>query len=66
MTTKEIENYLSEKNDHLDSDIGEQIENFRLLAITDQNETQANYFWCLGQIYKIQKGCLKFKTWDNP
>ena len=56
MTNKDIENYLSEKNDHLDSDIGEQIENFRLRAITDQNETQANYFWCLGQIYKIQKG----------
>ena len=58
MTIKEIENYLSEKNHHLDSDIGEQIENFRLRAIADQNETQANYFWCLRQIYKIQNGFI--------
>ena len=55
MTTKEIEDYLSEKNDQLDSGIGEQIENLRLEAIADRNEAQANYYWCLRQIYKIQK-----------
>ena len=71
MTTKEIENYLSKKNDHLDSDIGEQIENFRLQAIAGQSELQANYFWCLGQIYKIQKGfvsaiqALKDKKYED-
>ena len=56
MTTKEIENYLSEKNDRLDSNIEKQIESLRLEAIDDKNEAQANYYWCLRQIYKIQKG----------
>lgn len=71
MTTKEIENYLSEKNDRLDSNIEEQIENLRLEAIYDKNETQANYFWCLRQIYKIQNGfvsaiqALKDKKYED-
>lgn len=58
MTTKEIENYLSQKNVQLDSAIGEQIECLRLEAIAGKNEVQANYYWCLRQIYKIQKGYL--------
>ena len=61
MTTKEIENYLSKKNDRLDINIQEQIENLRLEAIADRNEAQANYYWCLRQIYKIQNGFVSAK-----
>ena len=56
MTVKEIENYLSKKNIQLDSAIGEQLERLRHEAIAAKNEVQANYYWCLRQIYKIQKG----------
>lgn len=55
MTIKEIENYLSAKNTYLDNEIGEAIEEMRQSAIALHDEEQANYCWCLKQIYKIQK-----------
>lgn len=58
MTSKEIENYLSVKNNQMDESIVEEIEKHRLNAINNRNEKQANYFWCLRQIYRIQKEFL--------
>lgn len=58
MTIKEIENYLSSKRTFLDESIGIEIEEFRQNAISQQDETQANYCWCLKQIYHIQKGFI--------
>ena len=55
MTIKEIENYLSVKNTHLDNKVVEAIEEVRQNAIALQDEEQANYCWCLKQIYKVQK-----------
>lgn len=55
MTVKEIENYLSLKNTFLDSSVKDEIENLRLKAISKQNEDDANYFWCLKQIYNVQE-----------
>lgn len=56
MTIKEIENYLSLKNLHFDDCVGKRIEDLRQNAIRMQDEEQADYCWCLGQIYKVQKG----------
>lgn len=58
MTIQEIENYLSEKHTLLDDGIGEVIEELRQNAISQQHEEQANYSWCLKQIYYIQKGYI--------
>lgn len=58
MTIKKIENYLSSKRTFLDESIGIEIEEFRQNAISQQDETQANYCWCLKQIYHIQKGFI--------
>lgn len=55
MTVNEIEEYLSQKNTQLDDCVGEEIDNFRLKAIEIQDESNANYFWCLSQIFRIQK-----------
>ena len=54
MTLIEIEKYLEYKHTSLDSNIGEEIERLRQNAILLQIEDQANYFWCLLQIYRIQ------------
>ena len=56
MTIKEIENYLSGKHTLLDDGVGEEIEALRQNAISQQHEDQANYCWCLKQIYYLQKG----------
>lgn len=56
ITIREIENYLSLKNLQFDDYIGKRIEELRQNAIRVQDEEQANYCWCLGYIYKIQKG----------
>ena len=56
MTIKEIENYLSAKNTYLDNGVGKAIKEIHQSAIALQDEEQANYCWCLKQIYKIQKG----------
>lgn len=58
MTLREIENYLAQKHTSLDSNIGEEIEKLRKNAISMQLEGEANYFWCLMQIYRIQKGYI--------
>lgn len=55
MTINEIEKYLSQKNTQLDDCVEEEIENYRLKAIEIRDESNANYFWCLSQIFKIQK-----------
>lgn len=58
MTLREIENYLALKHTSLDSNIGEEIEKLRKNAISLRQEDEANYFWCLMQIYRIQKGYI--------
>lgn len=71
MTIIEIEKYLSLKNLQFDNLIEEAIEEFRQNAIRTQNEGQANYCWCLGQIYRIQKefvsaiNMLKEQSYEN-
>lgn len=52
---QKIENYLMIKHTSLDENIGEEIEKLRQKAILDQIEEDANYCWCLKQIYSIQK-----------
>lgn len=56
MRLREIESYLALKHNSLDSDVGEEIEKLRRNAISLRQEEEANYFSCLMQIYKIQKG----------
>lgn len=56
MTIQEIVCYLSNKNTKLNDKVGEAIEELRLYAIDCKDEDEANYCWCLKQIYKIQKG----------
>lgn len=58
MTIREIESYLSIKNRNLENSVGEKIEKLRQDAIGMQDEDQANYCWCLMQIYRIQKGFI--------
>lgn len=58
MTIKEIENYLSSKRTSLDDSISTEIEVLRQDAISQQNENQANYCWCLKQVFHLQKGFI--------
>lgn len=58
MTPKEIEDYLSDKHTSLDNNIGNEIEILHQNAISHQFEDEANYFWCLMQIYRIQNGYI--------
>lgn len=55
MTIREIEDYLSNKNLQLDDCVERGVEELRQDAIRIQDEEQANYCWCLRQIYVIQK-----------
>ena len=55
MTIQEIETFLSTKNNFEDN-IGERIERLRQKAISKHDEEQANYCWCLKQIYLIKNG----------
>ena len=52
----DVEKYLSIKNVSLDNVLGEEIEELRQNAILNKDEGEANYYWCLQQIFKIQKG----------
>ena len=71
MTITEIETYLAIKHSSLDDSIGEEIEQLRKDAISQQNEERANYCWCLKQIYHLQKGfisavnSLKLKNYED-
>ena len=71
MTITEIETYLALKHSSLDDSIGEEIEQLRKDAISQQNEERANYCWCLKQIYHLQKGfisavnSLKLKNYED-
>lgn len=56
MTILEIENYLAAKNDCFDSKVFDCVEEYRTKAISEKNEEQANYFWCLKHIFLIQSG----------
>lgn len=58
MSIEEIETHLSNKNDNLNNDIFDKIEQLRLESISKQDEQEANYFWCLRQIYIIKKSFL--------
>lgn len=55
MKVEEIEKYLSEQNVNFNEKINEGIEKFRVEAIAKKNEKMANYFWCLRQVFRIQK-----------
>lgn len=66
MTIIEIENYLSNRNLILDEEIYNIIDNLRLNAISEKNEDEANYLWCLRQIFIIQKNFLfAFRSLQN-
>lgn len=71
MTITEIEAYLSVKHPSLDDSIGEELEKMRKEAISQQDEEQANYCWCLKQIFRTQKGfvsaihLLKIKEFEE-
>lgn len=56
MTVTEIENYLSKKKILFDESVNEKIEQYRINAIDQEDEKNANYFWCLREIFNIQKG----------
>lgn len=56
MTVTEIENYLSKKKILFDEGVNEKIEQYRINAIDQEDEKNANYFWCLREIFNIQKG----------
>lgn len=58
MTREEIEIYLSQKNEVLDTEAFNDIEKYRLSAIKQKNENDANYYWCLKQIYIVQQKFL--------
>jgi len=58
MTKREIEDYLVVKHISMDNVVGDEIEKLRQDAIAQQNEDNANYFWCLKQIFGIQKGYI--------
>lgn len=55
---QKIENYLKQKNTKLDQSINNEIETKRTVAINSKNDEEANYYWCLRQIYRIQSGFL--------
>lgn len=55
MTVTEIENYLSKKKILFDESVNEKIEQYRINAIDQEDEKNANYFWCLREIFNIQK-----------
>lgn len=66
MIDSQIETYLQQKNITFDSTVIQSIESKRVSAIEEQNEHKANYFWCLRQIYKIQKNfVLAFDNLTN-
>lgn len=58
MDFSKIEQYLSGKHIPLADSISEEIEKLSQDAIFQQAETDANYCWCLKQIYKIQNGFI--------
>ncbi len=58
MTIEEIDLYLRQKNLNLDEHVGAEIEQLRQNAIIEKNEPAANYYWCVLQIYKIQRSFL--------
>ena len=64
MEIREIENYLSTKNTQINNSVGEAIEEHRNRFILAKDEAQANYCWCLRQIYRIQNKYV-WKTKDE-
>ncbi|MBR6985479.1 MAG: SEC-C domain-containing protein [Ruminococcus sp.] len=56
MKTYEIENYLTAKNERFDTKVLDCVEEYRIKAVSEKNEEQANYFWCLKHIFIIQSG----------
>ena len=71
MTIADFEEYLSVKRTTMDISIKEEIEKERLEAIAENNEKEANYLWCLRQVFNIQNGflnsynCLINKNYEN-
>lgn len=55
MIDAEIEQYLKQKNLKFDDSIKDSIESKRLKAIDIQDEDAANYYWCMSQVFKIQR-----------
>ena len=55
MVISEIERFLSQLNDKIDSWVGNKIQKAKKQATFDGEEYKANYLWCLYQIYLVQK-----------
>lgn len=55
MVISEIERFLSQLNDKIDSRVGNKIQEAKKQATFDGEEYKANYLWCLYQIYLVQK-----------
>lgn len=55
MVISEIEKFLSQLNDKIVSRVGNKIQEAKKQAIIDGKEYEANYLWCLYQIYLVQK-----------
>lgn len=58
MTLAEIEEYLKKKSDALDQTVLEYLNTFLEKYQKEENENEANYCWCLKQIYKVKKEYL--------
>ncbi|MCD7835163.1 MAG: SEC-C domain-containing protein [Lachnospiraceae bacterium] len=71
MEISEIERFLAQLNDKIDSSIGNKIQEVKTQAVADGNEHKANYLWCLYQIYLVQKNYtdafldMKDKKYEN-
>ena len=55
MVISEIEKFLSQLNDKIDSRVGNKIQEAKKQATIEGKEFKANYLWCLYQIYLVQK-----------
>lgn len=58
MTIIEIETYLKRKTDTLDQKIFDDLETYLKKYQKEEKEEEANYCWCLKQIYTVKKGYL--------
>lgn len=58
MTTRKIKEYLEKPNRQLDSYVMDELVRLKAQAVADKDEINANYIWCLIQVYKIQSTYL--------
>lgn len=58
MNVEEIENYLAQKKDNFDLRYLNHIEEYKKIAVANNDENLANYLWCLHMIGTIQSTFL--------